>query len=141
MVTRILGEKDQSVTTALYTLIMYVLLSGIAVLSMEIVHSLSSNAGTKSVSNYWITPTLNHIGMLAMAGLAVCIAFLLLAHAYRRAPVSVLAPWEYSALIWGGLYGYIFWNELPTALTVIGGVLIVSSGIYSSQNSTNWRLS
>lgn len=137
VVTRILGEKDQSVTTALYTLIMYVMLSGITVSSIEVIYSMSETQGADYGSNYWITPTLNHIGMLAIAGLAVCVAFLLLAHAYRQAPVSVLVPWEYSALIWGGLYGYIFWNELPTALTVTGGVLIVVSGIYSSQNSTN----
>ena len=137
VVTRILGEQDQSATTALYTSIMYIVLAGVAVLLMELVFPLSVIARAESVNNYWITPTLEHIGMLAVAGLAVCIAFLLLAHAYRQAPVSVLVPWEYSALIWGGVYGYIFWNELPTASTVIGGVLIVASGIYSSRYSSS----
>ena len=137
VVTRILGEQDQSVTTALYTSIMYVVLAGLAVALMEIVYPSLVTSTTESATNYWITPALEHIGMLAVAGLAVCIAFLLLAHAYRQAPVSILVPWEYSALIWGGIYGYVFWNELPTALTIIGGVLIVVSGIYSSRESSS----
>ena len=44
--------------------------------------------------------------------------------------VSMLAPLEYSGLIWATLFGYVFWGDLPT-LTVVGGVaIIVASSAY-----------
>ena len=73
---------------------------------------------------------LSELGLLFIAGAAVCIGFLMLAHAYRIAPVSVLAPWEYSALLWGGVYGFLFWHEIPDTATVLGATMIVISGIY-----------
>jgi len=132
--TRILGESDQGVTTALYTSIMYAALAGLSVSAMEFVYPLVMPDSYSPV-DYWVTPTIQLIGLLIVAAIAVCAAFLLLAHAYRQAPVSILAPWEYSALIWGGVFGYLFWNELPSTVTVLGASLIVSSGIYVSRQS------
>ena len=133
--TRVLGESDQGATTALYTSIMYVVLAGISVSVMEFIYPLLMSDSYSPSVEYWVTPTIQHIALLIVAGIAVCAAFLLLAHAYRQAPVSILAPWEYSALIWGGVFGYLFWNELPSTVTIFGGSLIVSSGIYITRHS------
>ena len=133
--TRVLGESDQGATTALYTSIMYAVLAGISVSVMEFIYPLLMSDSYSPSVEYWVTPTIQHIALLIVAGIAVCAAFLLLAHAYRQAPVSILAPWEYSALIWGGVFGYVFWNELPSAVTIFGGSLIVSSGIYITRHS------
>ena len=134
--TRVLGESDQSVTTALYTSIMYAVLAGLVVSVMEYVLPLFMPNSESSSTIYWVTPTIQHLGLLAIAGVAVCIAFLLLAYAYRQAPVSILAPWEYSALIWGGIFGYLFWGELPSTITILGAALIVSTGVYISRLKT-----
>jgi len=133
--TRVLGESDQGATTALYTSIMYAVLAGISVSVMEFIYPLLMSDSYSPSVEYWVTPTIQHIALLIVAGIAVCAAFLLLAHAYRQAPVSILAPWEYSALIWGGVFGYLFWNELPSTITIFGGSLIVSSGIYITRHS------
>ena len=133
--TRILGESDQGATTALYTAIMYAVLAGLSVSVMEFIYPLVMPDSYSPTTDYWIAPTMQHMGLLVVAGIAVCVAFLLLAHAYRQAPVSILAPWEYSALIWGGVFGYLFWNELPSTVTIFGALLIVSSGIYISRHA------
>ena len=53
-----------------------------------------------------------------------------LVQAFRYGEVSVLAPLEYSALIWATLFGHLFWGDLPTT-TVLGGVaIIVGSSAY-----------
>jgi drug/metabolite transporter (DMT)-like permease len=135
VVTRILGESDQGVVTAHYTLIMYAVLAGFSVLVMEFIVPAVIPQGYSPAGSYWVAPAINHAGLLLVAGIAVCISFLLLAHAYRQVPVSILVPWEYSALIWGGLFGYLFWNELPSIITVLGAALIVSSGIYIARHS------
>ncbi|MFT5113591.1 MAG: drug/metabolite transporter (DMT)-like permease [Parasphingorhabdus sp.] len=135
VVTRILGESDKGVTTALYTSIMYAVLAGLSIPLLEYIYPLFLAEDLVSTSDFWTELRVQDVGLLAMAGAAVCIAFLLLAHAYRQAPVSVLAPWEYTALIWGGIFGFIFWNELPSMETLLGGTLIVASGIYIARNS------
>jgi len=136
IVTRILGGSDRGAVTAHYTLIMYAVLAGLSVSMIEFVLPLLVMGGYSPEVIYWSTPTLDHAGLLIVAGIAVCIAFLLLAHAYRQAPVSILVPWEYSALIWGGVFGYLFWGELPSTITLVGGTLIVSSGIYISKHTS-----
>ena len=50
--------------------------------------------------------------------------------AYRHAPVSVLAPFDYSALIWGALLGWLIWRELPGAEIWIGAAIVSAAGVY-----------
>ena len=78
----------------------------------------------------WTTPSSHDwlvIGILALSG---SLAQFSLAQAFRYGEVSLLAPLEYVALIWAVIFGYMFWQELPT-LTVIGGVaIIIASSAY-----------
>ena len=54
---------------------------------------------------------------------------ILLTEAYRRAPASIVASFEYSALIWVPLWGFLFFGEIPASATVAGGGLIVLAGL------------
>jgi len=42
----------------------------------------------------------------------------------------VITPFEYASLPWAVAWGYIFWQEIPTAMAVVGVSLIVGAGIY-----------
>jgi len=48
----------------------------------------------------------------------------------RFAPVHVVAPFDYTALIWASLLGFVIWQEIPTVWTCFGVVLIVAGGLY-----------
>jgi drug/metabolite transporter (DMT)-like permease len=61
------------------------------------------------------------------SGLAHCVYTL----AYGLAPVSALAPYEYTALIWGGIAGYLVFNEVPAWTTVAGAAIVCGSGLYN----------
>ena len=63
-------------------------------------------------------------------GVTATIAFLLLFTAYRIASPAVVSPFEYSILLWAPLIGWIYFEEIPTLNTIIGILIIVSSGIY-----------
>ena len=130
VITRVLGGTERAVTTGSYTLLMYALLAGMGVSLVEALPELSGQVLGAEIAGGWVQPLLSELGLLFIAGAAVCIGFLMLAHAYRIAPVSVLAPWEYSALLWGGVYGFLFWHEIPDTATVLGATMIVISGIY-----------
>jgi drug/metabolite transporter (DMT)-like permease len=54
--------------------------------------------------------------------------------AFRRGQASFIAPFEYSALVWGIGLDWTLWRVLPTPITLIGAGIIVSSGLYLIRN-------
>ncbi|WP_417666835.1 DMT family transporter [Roseibium sp.] len=54
----------------------------------------------------------------------------MMTQAFRLAPAALVAPLDYSALIWATLLGYVFWSEVPDLVTYIGAAIIIASGIY-----------
>ncbi len=64
------------------------------------------------------------IALCSTAGLG------LITQAFRIAPASVVAPFDYFGLISAGLLGWFFWNELPDAWFYVGALTIAASGIY-----------
>ena len=78
----------------------------------------------------WIRPT--PIGMLLMAatGLLAGSAQYCLTQAFRIAPPSVVAPFEYTSLLWAMLFGFLVWGDVPTTLVLVSAAVVIVSGIY-----------
>jgi len=70
------------------------------------------------------------LGLLAACGVIASIATVLLTQAYRLAEANFVACFEYTAIIWATLGGYLFWGEVPDAYALIGAALIVAAGLY-----------
>ncbi len=68
--------------------------------------------------------------MLSALGLIATTGHLLVVYAFQRAPVGILAPFQYVEIIGATLLGLIFFNDFPDTITWVGIVVIVSSGIY-----------
>lgn len=63
--------------------------------------------------------------------LAVCgsLGLALIGQAFRLAPAAIVAPFDYTALIWATGLGWLIWGDVPMAWTIIGAAIIVASGI------------
>ena len=68
--------------------------------------------------------------LLAAMGIVGGIMQLCSAHAIKRAEVTVLAPFEYTSLLWSALLGYIIWHEVPGPHLWLGAVLVCGSALY-----------
>ena len=68
---------------------------------------------------------------LGFLGLANGLAHLLFARAFAIAPVSTLAPYEYTTLLWGGLLGFLIWAEVPGWTTLSGAAIVIAAGLYN----------
>ncbi len=79
---------------------------------------------------FWLTPSLGDLGLFALAGLFGSVGVMCLTHAFRLGPAAVISPFEYSALIWASLLGFLLWGELPDAITLVGAGIVISSGLY-----------
>jgi len=69
--------------------------------------------------------------LLVLFGVFNGMAHLLFARAFALAPVSVLAPFEYSPLLIGGVIGFLIWAEVPGWTTLAGAALVVAAGLYN----------
>lgn len=79
---------------------------------------------------FWMTPSLGDLGLFALAGAFGSVGVMCLTYAFRLAPVAAVSPFEYSGLIWATLLGFFLWRELPDTATLVGAVIVVSSGLY-----------
>ena len=78
---------------------------------------------------YWWPLSLFDFGMLALVGISGGIGNLALTQAYKNAEVSIVTPLKYLSLIYGIIFGYFIWNEIPAWNTYIGAFFIIVSSL------------
>lgn len=77
----------------------------------------------------WQTPDLPNLALNLGIGVCGGLAQFTLIEGIRRASVTVLAPYEYIALIWAFLLGYAIWGDVPRSEVVLGAGLIAAGGL------------
>ena len=70
------------------------------------------------------------LAALIAAGLLGGIAHILVTESYRYASASVVAPFDYTSMIWALVLGYFFFDEIPTATIFTGSAIIVAAGLF-----------
>ena len=78
----------------------------------------------------WIMPSAIHVAVLALSGLLVGAAHYLLIDAFRFAEAATVAPLRYSSIVWGVLFGFAFFGQLPSLWVLAGAMLVIASGLY-----------
>ena len=78
----------------------------------------------------WLPVDPAHWKPIAVLGVAGAIGQWGITEAFRRAPASLLAPLEYTALVWGLGFDWYLWNTLPDRTTWLGAAVIVVCGLY-----------
>jgi drug/metabolite transporter (DMT)-like permease len=63
--------------------------------------------------------------------IAVCgsLGITLIGQAFRMAPAAIVAPFDYTALIWATALGWLIWRDVPGVHTLVGAAVIVASGV------------
>jgi len=78
----------------------------------------------------FVMPTVFDAFLLIGIGLVGGVAQLLLTQAYRQAPVAVVAPFDYSSILWATLYGFLIWGHIPDMTVAVGALIVIGSGVY-----------
>jgi drug/metabolite transporter (DMT)-like permease len=79
----------------------------------------------------WHVPNVEYSIFIAAAAIILSIGSTMAVAAFRHVDISVVAPFRYSLLIWGGLSGYFIFGEVSDVHSLCGSALIVGSGLYS----------
>ncbi len=78
----------------------------------------------------WILNSYNQYFLIFIVGVCVVAGFLLIFNAYRVGKPFVIAPFEYTILLWSIFYGWLIWDESVTFSSWVGMAMIVSAGIF-----------
>ncbi|HTC14932.1 MAG TPA: DMT family transporter [Steroidobacteraceae bacterium] len=78
----------------------------------------------------WVPINGAHWPWLVALGLLAAVAQYLLTEAFRSAPPPVVAPFEYTALLWGIAIDWLLWHVLPSFRVCLGGSVVIASGLY-----------
>jgi drug/metabolite transporter (DMT)-like permease len=87
-------------------------------------------AGALTLPFAWHTPTGSELVALISLGIFGGIAHIFLTESYRHATASVVAPFDYSAMLWALLLGYWLFGELPSALVYVGASIVAGAGLF-----------
>ena len=112
LLVRKLGTTESTASIALYSNLTVVLIAGL----------LQPFGG--------IVPSALDFGLMAAAGLIGGTALLVLIAAYRSAPAALVAPFQYSQMVWAILLGFVVWGDVPEAAKLLGAAVVAASGLF-----------
>ncbi|MEL6683685.1 MAG: DMT family transporter [Pseudomonadota bacterium] len=73
---------------------------------------------------------IEHLGLLAIIATFAWVASRLVIAAYQAGEAAIIAPMQYSQIIWASLFGFLFFDETIDQPTAIGAGIIIASGMY-----------
>ena len=117
--TRILARTDSNETTQFYTSLVGAVLM------------------TALVPFIWVTPdSWLTFGLMVLIGALGGGGHFLLIMGHRLAPASTLAPFIYTQIIWTTALGYAVFGDVPHFWTIVGGSVVIASGLYLLHRET-----
>ncbi|GHB09310.1 DMT family transporter [Modicisalibacter luteus] len=78
---------------------------------------------------FWLSPQPVHWFGFVGAGILGVGAMTCITLAFRHAPASLAAPFDYTAMIWAVILGWWFWGEMPDLWVYVGSGVIIASGV------------
>jgi len=87
-------------------------------------------AGLATLPFGWVWPTPFQFTVLIASGVIGGLAHILLTSSYQYAPASLVAPLDYTTMIWAYVLGYFLFGELPTIYVYIGSTIVAGSGLF-----------
>jgi len=80
---------------------------------------------------------IEHLGLVALVAAFAWTAGRCIIAAYQAGEAAIIAPMQYSQIVWATIYGAIFFNESIDTATIIGASIIIASGLYIVLRESN----
>lgn len=91
---------------------------------------LASGLSFCTIAFGWHMPDARDLGLFVLGGILGGVGQILLTECYRYADTSVIAPFEYTTMIWALLFGWTLFGDLPTTTTVVGATIVAATGLF-----------
>ncbi len=124
------GRHESGISLVFYPMVTFLLFSGVVGLIMgDGRFAGDPGQNTAFLFRAWSLPTLRDFLLILIIGLVAAGGTYCLSQAYRIGEATVVAPFEYLAIPICVFWGYLFWNETPGGLQVIGILMIIAGGV------------
>jgi drug/metabolite transporter (DMT)-like permease len=131
IMTRQLGAVVSSATMSLHSMLVYIVIAGLTGLLIGDGHlAASTHPSLAFLLRAWVWPTPHDWVLILATGIVATFGMLCLAQAYRLGDPPVIAPFEYSGMIWALTSGYLVWNRIPDAISMAGMGIIIAAGLF-----------
>ncbi|MEX2127836.1 MAG: DMT family transporter [Xanthobacteraceae bacterium] len=77
----------------------------------------------------WVVPSATDFVLLIGLGVVGGIAQILMTESFRYAAAAVLAPFAYTSMLWAVAIGYVWFDEIPAAIVLLGAAIVIGSGL------------
>ena len=78
----------------------------------------------------WVTPGIGDLSLLLLLGVGAAACFLMITKALALAPASLLAPFQYSVILWAAMFGWLIWHDVMTPRIILGNAILIASGLF-----------
>ncbi len=131
ILTRNFDPKEHTLTITFYTTLSYAVLCLAISIAVHLWPALPQDSSIWGlIAQPWNTLNAQAWVLVILSSVMFAAGILCITTAYRAAEVSILAPFEYSYLLWATMIGYIVFADVPTLRTWLAGFIIAGSGIY-----------
>jgi drug/metabolite transporter (DMT)-like permease len=131
ILTRKMNAADSSATMAYFSVWVYLISAFVfSPLAAAVGEIPKAHPSIAFLFHAWTMPTLLDFSIMAGLGLIWSLWAYFVTRAYSIAQASVIAPFEYASLPISILWGFLFWREIPTLLTIAGAALTLASGMF-----------
>jgi drug/metabolite transporter (DMT)-like permease len=79
----------------------------------------------------WVPPTMREWLLLCVIGTLGTGAHIALTRAYALAPAAQIGPFTYTAVLFSGVYGWLFWDEVPDGVSLAGALVVCAAGVWT----------
>jgi drug/metabolite transporter (DMT)-like permease len=88
---------------------------------------------------FWITPGLVDLALFVAVGLLGGVSQYWTTQALYHAPAAAVSPFNYTALVWALLLGFLVWGDLPTVTMIAGALIVTASGLFLLRHESRQR--
>ena len=111
VIVRKIGKDERTIVLMLYPMMANFVLMGVALPFVYVPMTLPDLVGTLAMSI-----------LVNLAGLCMIVA-------YKKGDAAIVAPMQYSQIIWATIFGVLLFSEFPDAMTLLGAAIIIASGL------------
>jgi S-adenosylmethionine uptake transporter len=123
IIVRRIGPKERSAV-----LVLYPMLANVAVMALVLPW-------------VYVPMPLGDLGLAALIGFIAPVAQMLWIAAYRAAPAALIAPIQYSQILWAVPFGFFLFGDMPDRWVAAGAFLIIASGLFILWRETHDKVS
>ena len=146
MLSRAMPVEVRATTMSFHGNLAFLVASGIAALVFgDGRYAMEDSASFAFLLRGWSMPDARDLILMMGVGPIGAAGLILVASAYRRASASVVAPFEFSAILWGIFWGLVIWHQAPSASGFAGMALIAGGGLsiiffeWAAREPVTWR--